>query len=135
MRIENGSVLCADCFRDFLLQLEDLHSGLDESRFKPGDFVSDLPRLDVIAHHIIKIIPDNVNDAVGDPRRDTYSAEPDFFATAAHPRAILSRDQSSWKRALISSSSSASALAASGPSQRRWSVDPCPAASIIKPMM
>jgi len=41
-------------------------------------------------------------------------------------------DQSSLKRALISSSNSSMAFSASGPSQRIRNFDPCPAASIIR---
>src|SRR5207249_3521085 len=44
-------------------------------------------------------------------------------------------DQSSLKRALISSSNSSMAFSASGPSQRIRNFDPCPAASIIRPMI
>src|ERR1700693_268471 len=124
MRVEDGRVLGPDRFSDFLLHLQDLHPGLNQRRLEAGNLVSDLRRLDVMTPDVIEIVAYDMNDAVADPGRDANAAKPDFLVTAAHPRAILSRNQSSWKRALINSSSSASALAASGPSQRMWSFDP-----------
>src|SRR5436305_6543045 len=86
-----------------------------------------------------------MNLAVGNSRRDARAFKPNFLSRVllVHPTARLLgmstresfRNQSSLKRALINSSSSSMALSASGPSQRIRSLDPCPAASIIKPMM
>src|SRR5262249_38447296 len=118
MRVEDGSVFGADRFRDLLLHLEDLHARLHERGFETCDLVSNLRRLDMIADNVVEIITHDMNYAVRKSGRNANSLIPRFLVTAAHPRAILSRNQSSWKRALINSSNSAIALAASGPSQR-----------------
>src|SRR5207302_2570683 len=133
--IKNGGILGPDRFRDFLLHLENLDARLHKRGLESRDLISDLRRFDVITGDVIEVVAHDMNDTPRKSRRDAYSAKSDFLVIAAHPRAILERNQSSWKRALINSSNSAIALAASGPSQRMWSFDPWPAASIINPMM
>src|SRR5438105_10455712 len=124
MSVENCGVLCPNRFGDLLLHLKDLDPGPDQGRFKPADLARDLRRFDVITRHIIQIIADNVNDAAGDSGRHPGAAKSQFRFIPAHARARLKANQSSWKRALINSSSSAIAFPASGPSQRMWSFDP-----------
>src|SRR4029077_4313714 len=135
VRVEDGGVLGANRFRDFLLHLEDLDARLDKRGLEPRDLVSNLRRLNVITDNVIEILANDVNDGSREAGRDACSAKSNFLVIAAHPRASVARNQSSWKRALINSSKSDIALAASGPSQRMWSFDPWPAASIINPMM
>ena len=89
MRVENGGVLCADRFGDFLLHLENLDARLYERGFEPRDFVSDLRRFDLITWDVVEIVADDMNNAARKPRRDACPLKPDFLVIAAHPRAIL----------------------------------------------
>src|SRR4029077_4241088 len=162
MRIENGGVFCSDRFGNALLHLQNLHTRLNKGRFEARDFIAHLGRRNAVPHHLIKLIAHDMDLPAGDPGRDASSFKANFFwRVAAHPLgrvrqmsnianllltsgtdAALSRrhsgtsvTQSSLKRALISSPSSSIAFSASGPSQRIRSFDPCPAASIINPMI
>src|SRR6202011_6355356 len=95
MRVKDGGVFGTDRFRDLLLHLEDLHPSLHERRFKPRNFISNLRRLDVVARHVVEIVADDMNDGARESGRDACSAKSDFLVIAAHPRAILKRNQSS----------------------------------------
>src|SRR5215468_10279806 len=155
MSIENRGVFGANGLRDALLHLEDLHPRLNERRFEAPNLVGDLGTSDAIARHVVKIIANDMHFTVGDSRRNTCCLETNFLSRviSAHLPArvkqmsnarklgnpvVVARQpyhHSSLKRALINASSSSMASAASGPSHRIRSFDPCPAASIIKPMM
>src|SRR5438093_3264038 len=122
-----------------------MHTCLNEGGFEAPNFIRDVGRRDAVAPDVVKIVANDMNLAAGNSRRDARSFKPNFLSRVllVHPTARLlgmsTREsfwnQSSLKRALINSSSSSMALPASGPSQRIRSLDPCPAASIIKPMI
>src|SRR6266480_2241160 len=142
---------------------QNLHARLNERSFETPDFIRDLRRRDTVPRDIIEVIARDMNLSEGDSRGDARSFKPNFLSRfVAHANCQSNGDvksrklcrtrwqfpsgrqrlplynqssQSSLKRALTSSSSSSMALSASGPSQRMRNFDPCPAASIIKPMM
>src|SRR5207245_2033259 len=68
---------------------------LHERGLEPRDLVSNLRRLNVITDNVIEIVANDVNDGAREPGRDACSAKSNFLVIAAHPRAIVERNQSS----------------------------------------
>ena len=68
MSVEDCGIFCSDRFCNALLHLQNLHARLNERCFEPPDFVRDLGRGDAITRHVIQIVPNDMDLAVGSSR-------------------------------------------------------------------
>jgi len=68
VRIENRCVFRANGFGNPLLHLKDLHPRLDEPGLEPPDFIRNLRWRNLVTHHFINVLADDMNSAEGDSR-------------------------------------------------------------------
>ena len=64
--VKNRCIFGSDGFRNTLLHLQNLHPRLNERRFETPNLVGDLRRRDAIARHVVEIVANDMDLAMGD---------------------------------------------------------------------